>query len=71
MESIVKELAPHQQRVVEEKDALSIKLNKLEAFVGSRVYLKQLSAEEQTRLSRQLLIMQLYEQVLEERIGAF
>ena len=60
----------HQQRVVEEKVELSEKLTKLELFLSGSVYASLPSAE-QTRLSRQYLIMQLYEQVLSERIGAF
>jgi hypothetical protein len=60
----------HQQRVVAEKNELSYKTEKLETFIGGTVY-ASLPAAEQTRLSRQFLIMQLYEQVLEERIGAF
>lgn len=63
-------MEPHQQRVVDEKAELSDKLDKLETFVGGAVY-ASLPAPEQTRLSRQILIMQLYEQVLSERISAF
>jgi hypothetical protein len=63
-------MQPHQQRVVDEKAELSEKLEKLEAFTGGAIY-AGLPAPEQTRLSRQLLIMQLYEQVLSERISAF
>ena len=58
---------PHQQRVVDEKSELS---EKLEAFIGGTIY-ADLPAAEQMRLSRQLLIMQLYEGVLSERISAF
>lgn len=64
------ELASHQQRVVEEKRQVTERLEKLEAFLDSEIYAK-LPHQEQTRLSRQLLIMQLYEQVLAERISAF
>lgn len=63
-------MEPHQQRVVDEKEQLSEKLEKLEVFTGGSIY-AGLPAAEQTRLSRQLLIMQLYEQVLSERIAAF
>jgi hypothetical protein len=64
------DLQPHQQRVVEERAQLSDKVDKLETFVGSRTYTQLLPAE-QARLQRQLHIMQLYEQVLSERISAF
>lgn len=63
-------LQPHQQRVVDEKLALSEKLDKLETFEGGAVY-ASLPAAEQMRLTRQLLIMKLYEQVLAERIANF
>jgi hypothetical protein len=63
-------LQAHQERVVAEKSELTEKLDRLESFVDGSVY-ASLSAAEQTRLSRQLLIMKLYEQVLSERIAAF
>lgn len=63
-------MQPHQQRVVDEKAELCDKLSKLETFIGGSIYV-ELPASEQSRLSRQLLIMQLYEQVLAERIAAF
>jgi hypothetical protein len=63
-------LQPHQQRVVDEKTELSAKLTKLEDFLGSTIY-TSLPVAEQARLTRQGLIMSLYEQVLNERISAF
>lgn len=63
-------MAPHQSRVIEEKMELSDKVFKLATFISGSVF-AGLPAAEQTRLSRQYLIMQLYEQVLEERIAAF
>jgi len=63
-------MAPHQQRVVDEKAELSKKTQKLDTFCEGSIY-ASLPAAEQSRLSRQLLIMHLYEQVLEERIAAF
>lgn len=63
-------MQPHQERVVAEKEELSDKLDKLETFEGGAVY-SSLPPAEQSRLSRQLLIMKLYEQVLSERISAF
>jgi hypothetical protein len=59
-----------QQRVVDEKAELSDKVDKLESFVGGSIY-ASLPPDEQSRLTRQHLIMQLYEQVLSERIAAF
>jgi hypothetical protein len=60
----------YQERVVAEKAELSDKLSKLEAFVMGKAF-DSVSAPEQARLSRQCLIMQLYVQVLSERIEAF
>jgi hypothetical protein len=63
-------MQPHQQRVVDEKAELSEKLDKLETFQDGAIF-ASLPSSEQTRLTRQLFIMKLYEQVLEERIAAF
>lgn len=60
----------HQQRVINEKSELSEKLSKLESFLSSPLF-STISGAEQAKLSRQFLIMQLYEQVLSERISAF
>jgi len=64
------QMQPHQQRVIDEKAELSERLDKLEAFHNTAVY-AGLPAAEQSRLTRQLYIMKLYEQVLSERISAF
>ena len=66
----VKIMQPHQQRVVDEKTELSDKLDKLETFHDGSIF-AGLPPAEQTRLTRQLFIMKLYEQVLSERISAF
>jgi hypothetical protein len=63
-------MQPHQERVVADKAELSDKLDKLETFEGGAIY-NSLPPAEQSRLTRQLLIMKLYEQVLAERISAF
>lgn len=59
-----------QLRVVDEKVALSEKLDKLETFIDDSIY-AGLPPTEQSMLSRQFLIMKLYEQVLAERIAGF
>lgn len=65
-------MQPHQQRVVEEKTELDEKIMKLGAFVLQRSSVfDKLEIAERIRLMRQLSIMQLYSQVLEERISAF
>ena len=63
-------MQPFQQRVVNEKAELSDKLDRLEAF-ASRADFSSVPPDEQARLTRQLLIMKLYEQVLSERIAEF
>lgn len=65
-----KQLAPHQQRVVTEREELAEKVGKLHDFTLSLMF-GELHADEQQRLHRQLLIMRLYLQVLTERIAAF
>jgi hypothetical protein len=62
--------APHQQRVVDEKDALDDKLGKLTTFRIGKLF-PILPTDEQERLNRQLVIMQDYSEVLGERIAAF
>jgi hypothetical protein len=62
----------YQQRVIDEHAELNDRLHKLIEFFGTGQDLQiGLPAPEKTRLSRQMLIMQLYEQVLRERIDAF
>jgi hypothetical protein len=63
-------MQPHQERVVAEKAELSEKLDKLESFHDTAIY-AGLPPAEQSRLTRQMYIMKLYEQVLAERISAF
>ncbi len=67
----IKPLAPHIQRVVDEKDALDEKLTKLDTFIQMNPLLRQCSEAEQDRLRRQSSIMHDYSDVLGERISAF
>lgn len=64
------EMMSHEQRVVNEHTELLTKTEKLDLFTGSETY-HALPDAERKRLDRQLMIMQLYVQVLEERIAAF
>ena len=66
-----KELAPHQQRVVLECTELHEKLVALRNFTLTEFFLQKLDGAERARMKRQLLIMELYYQVLDERISAF
>jgi hypothetical protein len=63
-------MEPHQLRVIDERTDLTEKLVKLSGFLGTAVFSK-LPEAEKLRMRRQFMIMQLYEQVLTERITAF
>lgn len=63
-------LAPHQQRVVAERNELCERLGKLSAFLATETYM-QLPEPERVRLVRQASIMGQYSDVLAERIEAF
>ena len=60
----------YKERVIAEKDELDGKIEKLHMFIGSEVF-DGVSLEEQKRMCRQELIMQLYSDVLTDRIFAF
>ena len=63
-------MKPHEQRVVEEKKELDIKLDKLTEFMKGDIY-STVSAYERSRLYRQYSIMREYSAVLAERIVHF
>jgi hypothetical protein len=63
-------MAPHQQRVVDEKRELDEKLSKLSSF-GTTPLFASLPADEQGRLNRQHSVMEEYSRILGERIAAF
>lgn len=63
-------MAPHQERVVTEKQDLDDKISKLSPFLQSDVF-RALSPSEQYRLSCQLYIMRCYSGILSERIANF
>ena len=66
------QLAPHQQRVVDEKRDLDEKLQKLTAFISSESFATIVQdADEHGRLVFQEEIMKDYSAVLGERIAAF
>lgn len=64
------ELAPHQRRVVAEKEELSQRLLRLYAFFQGKVF-QTLPMDERSRLRNQARFMDGYLSVLEERIAAF
>ncbi|UOF78596.1 hypothetical protein [Bacteriophage sp.] len=63
-------MQPHQQRVVDEKDQLAERLGKLLVFTQTSLFIA-LPEAEQTRLHCQVLFMDGYLEVLEQRIAAF
>lgn len=64
------ELAPHQHRVVVEKQQLDERLAALEVFFENPVY-DGLDCSERKRLQLQVSFMRAYSDVLGERIAAF
>lgn len=63
-------LQPHQQRVVDEKEALDTKIAALNTFFKGDVFSKIPKAE-QDRLTLQHQVMQVYSTILAQRISAF
>jgi hypothetical protein len=63
-------MQPHQERVVAERTELTDRLAKLAAFVGGGIY-RTLDEAEQDRLIQQLVIMNQYVEILNDRIAAF
>jgi hypothetical protein len=65
-----KVLKPHEQRVVDEEDALSVKLNKLTEFIQGEAF-SNLPFEDRALLQEQLHWMREYVDVLRRRIARF
>lgn len=63
-------LPPHQQRVLDEKQELDERLEKLLAFHSTPIF-HGLPESEQIRLERQAVAMRTYSEILGERIAAF
>lgn len=70
----MKELAPHQLRVIKERQELSERINALEAFIfpstPSSVF-ESLDRRQQSLLEQQLDSMKAYEHILSLRISYF
>lgn len=64
-------LAPHQQRVVDEKDELDKKATALRLFIGNGSIFPTLDFAEQNRLREQCEVMWQYSEILGARIAAF
>lgn len=62
---------PHQQRVLDEKQELDIRITRLDEFIQRNALFRQLDIEEQSRMRRQLDVMRELSVILGERISAF
>lgn len=71
IEQKIENLAPHQQRVVVEKQQLDSKLIVLSKFISDSEIFEGLNAEDQYLLRKQCKLMQGYSEVLEEIIALF
>lgn len=63
-------MEPYQKRVVEERNELFDKLEKLNFFIDGEVF-KTVDVQERNRLFRQAVAMVEYLDILDERITAF
>jgi hypothetical protein len=63
-------LQPHQERVITEREDLHGKIERLRAFIYREKF-DSIAAEERSRLLKQLAVMKLYREILDERIAAF
>lgn len=63
-------MAPHQERVVQEKQELDDKIVNLDKFMLTETF-HNLPAEEQERLHHQFTVMGEYSNILADRITAF
>ena len=64
-------MKPSQQRVVDEKRHLDEKIDKLRSFMFGNPTFTSVPLPEKIRLAKQLEAMELYSEVLGERISAF
>lgn len=67
---VLKQMMEYQERVITEKKELDEKLGKLTSFITTGVF-AALDVEEQARLFVQRSVMQMYSEVLADRIEAF
>lgn len=64
-------MKPHQQRVIDEKEALDEKLLKLHEFICRNPVFEKLSGAEKELMREQVRVMDEYSDILEERIVLF
>lgn len=67
----MKELQPHQQRVLDEKNELFDKIQKLESFIETSSIFSQLSSIDKDDFIEQLRYMKAYLTILKRRINRF
>lgn len=67
----MKDLQPHQQRVVDEKTELDDKINKLSSFISENPIYGKLPEIDQELLSKQYSVMQEYSDLLAHRVARF
>ena len=59
-----------QQRVVDEKTELDLKISKLESFLDTELF-RSLDRDEQVRMTQQYVVMKRYSEILQSRINHF
>ena len=64
-------MLPHQERVVEEKQELDGKIERLQKFIGGNDIFPALSEDIQGQFHQQLEFMQGYSEILGTRISQF
>lgn len=62
---------PHQQRVLDEKQELDLRITRLDEFIERSPVFAQVPGDEQARLKRQLDVMHELSAILGERIAKF
>lgn len=62
------ECPPHIQRIIEEAEALEIKIDKLENFINYNPLFKELSEIDRTLMEKQLKVMLEYLEILDQRL---
>jgi len=62
---------PHEQRVIDERIELFLKINKLNDFINGSSIFKTLDRQDSLLLTYQLDLMQMYLEVLDRRIELF
>lgn len=67
----VSALPPHQQRVLDEKQELDIRITKLDEFIHRNALFGKVASDEQARMKRQLDVQRELSAILGERIANF